>query len=490
MARISERIGSALSQNGYEQVRTVGEGSFGKAILVRPARATACPDDKMAIVKMIDISRATKKEKNDALQESQVLSSLKHPNIVKYRTNFLAEGWLCIVMDYCEGGDLSSRIKKARTSGKKFSEDQVLWWFAQGLQALKYIHDLHILHRDLKSGNFFLSKTGNLKMGDFGIAKVLECTAACAQTQVGTPYYLCPEICKGKPYSWGSDIWAMGIILHEMCALRVPFDGHDLKSLIQRITKAPTPQLPSEYSKELQEILNKLLNRNPSLRPQADEILSIPVVDDVVRRLESRGSEVNAGVAQRRDSEVKQEAEQRPQSAVSSVASHGQYSDLAGSYSKRDKVEYHSETHQEWLPANVTDVDTKGRILMDVKPNTWISVEVQAEKVRLRKPPSDQKVPKRPSTAAAAPRGVAGPPKSARVSDVAGPPKSARVSEQAEKPQRMRRRSDIDVRPSRPEVAARGKLVQGVVRRQSACNGVISRASPRGISPFAARLGA
>merc|ERR1719271_2363211 len=255
------------------------------------------------IVKMIDISRASKKEREEALQESQVLAQLKHPNIVRYRNNFLAEGWLCIVMDYCEGGDLSSRIKKTRSQGKSFSEEQVLWWFTQGIQALKYIHDMHILHRDLKSGNFFLSKSGNIKMGDFGIAKVLECTAACAQTQVGTPYYLCPEICKGKPYSWGSDIWAMGCILHELCALRVPFDGHDLKSLIQSITKAPTPELPAAYSRELQLVLNQLLTRDPSSRPDADEILSIPVVDDVVRRLESRGSEVNAGVAQRRDSE-------------------------------------------------------------------------------------------------------------------------------------------------------------------------------------------
>merc|ERR1719261_1664963 len=162
-------------------------------------------------------------------------------------------------MDYCEGGDLSDKIKSAKA--KPFSEEQVLRWFTQAMLALKYIHDKHILHRDLKSGNFFLSKSGNLKMGDFGIAKVLECTAAVAQTQVGTPYYLCPEICKGKPYSFGSDIWAMGVILHELCALRVPFDGHDLKSLIQRITKAPTPELPNQYSRSVQDILNKLLNK-------------------------------------------------------------------------------------------------------------------------------------------------------------------------------------------------------------------------------------
>jgi len=402
MARASERIGSALAQHGYEPVRTVGEGSFGKAILVQPVASSAQSDEK-AIVKMIDISRASKKERDDALQESQVLSSLKHPNIVRYRNNFLAEGWLCIVMDFCEGGDLSSRIKKTRAQGKTFSEAQVLWWFTQGIQALKYIHDMHILHRDLKSGNFFLSKSGNIKMGDFGIAKVLECTAACAQTQVGTPYYLCPEICKGKPYSWGSDIWAMGCILHELCALRVPFDGHDLKSLIQRITKAPTPDLPSAYSKDLQDLLNKLLNRNPGLRPQADDILEIPVVRDMVRKINKQESE-----SEPQGSEANSEAAQRPQSVVSSAVSSGQYSDSAGTFSKRDKVEYHSATHREWLPATITDVDSEGQILMDVKPNTWISIEVQAEKVRPRKNASapEPKAPKRHSVAAAAPRNV------------------------------------------------------------------------------------
>merc|ERR1719265_3031552 len=238
---------------------------------------------------MIDISRASKQERDDALKESQVLSRLRHPYIVRYRENFLEDGWLCIVMDYCEGGDLSARIKRAKETRKPFSEEQVLRWFTQAILALKYIHSIHILHRDLKSGNFFLSKSGNIKIGDFGIAKVLECTAACAQTQVGTPYYLCPEICKGRPYSWGSDIWAMGCILHELCALKVPFDGHDLKSLIQNITKAPTPQLPAKYSRPVQDVLNKLLSRNPAARPYADDILEIPVIRDVARKMHSEG---------------------------------------------------------------------------------------------------------------------------------------------------------------------------------------------------------
>lgn len=490
MARISERIGSALSQHGYEQVRTVGEGSFGKAILVR---STAAEErSRQAIVKMVDISRASRKEKDDALQESQVLSSLKHPSIVRYRKNFLAEGWLCIVMDYCEGGDLSCRIKKTRAQGKNFSEDQVLWWFAQGIDALKYIHDLHILHRDLKSGNFFLSKSGNLKMGDFGIAKVLECTAACAQTQVGTPYYLCPEICKGKPYSWGSDIWAMGCILYEMCALRVPFDGHDLKSLIRNITKAPTPDLPPRYSKSLQDLLNMLLNRDPSCRPEAEEVLAYPLVRDTVRKMDRevqsqearnepqpQGSEVNSDAASAR----------RPQSAVSSAVSSAQYSDSAGAYSKRDKVEYLSATHQEWLPAIITAVDAQGQILMDVKPNTWLPVEVQAEKVRPRQNASapEPKVERRPSSAVAEPKAEKRPSSAnAAPQRAGGRPPSARAGPEPQ-PQSARRRHSVPDRPAAPPPPGQRRASQGGGCREAVIGQKYAR-SPRGVP--VAQLGA
>merc|ERR1712061_278012 len=180
-----------------------------------------------------------------------------------------------------------------RQSGKSFSQEQVLRWFTQCVLALKYIHDMHILHRDLKSGNFFLSKSGNIKMGDFGIAKVLECTAACAQTQIGTPYYLSPEICQGKPYAWSSDIWSMGCILYEMCARKVPFDAPDLKQLIQKITKGPAPEVPSEYSVALRNLCKELLDPDPAKRPPAAEILKKPVVQDMVRKMleEVKGDE-------------------------------------------------------------------------------------------------------------------------------------------------------------------------------------------------------
>ena len=99
-------------------------------------------------------------------------------------------------MDYADGGDLNSKIKEQKDQGsnKYLSEDTVLNWFTQICLALKHCHDRKILHRDLKAQNIFMNKNGIIKLGDFGIAKVLSSTVEKAVTIVGTPYYLSPEL--------------------------------------------------------------------------------------------------------------------------------------------------------------------------------------------------------------------------------------------------------------------------------------------------------
>ncbi|CAJ1343166.1 unnamed protein product, partial [Effrenium voratum] len=221
----------------------------------------------------------------DAIKESRLLAALKHPYIVRYRHSFHEQGWLCIFMDYCEGGDLSKIIESAKRRSQRLPEEQVLRWITQALLALKYIHEKHVLHRDLKSGNFFISSSGNLKMGDFGIAKVLSSTLACARTQIGTPYYLSPEVCQEKPYAWPSDIWAMGCILYELCALKVPFDAPNISTLVQRICRGPTPALPSSYSDFLRQLNTEMLSRNPAHRPSAETILQRPPMQAMVKHM-------------------------------------------------------------------------------------------------------------------------------------------------------------------------------------------------------------
>merc|ERR1719271_1786755 len=263
-------VGGLLRRHSYTELRKIGEGSFVKAILVQT------DEGSKLVCKMVDVSQASTKETQDAIKEGRLLAAFKHPYIVRYRENFIDNGWLCILMDYCEGGDLSKQIEQAKKRRQQIAEEQVLRWMTQALLALKYIHDKHVLHRDLKSSNFFLSKAGNLKMGDFGIAKVLSCTAACARTQIGTPYYLSPEVCQEKPYTWPSDIWAMGCIFFELCERKVPFDAANISGLVQKICRGPTPIIQASYTDFVKNLCTEMLSRNPNGRPSAESVLQRP----------------------------------------------------------------------------------------------------------------------------------------------------------------------------------------------------------------------
>ncbi|XP_055650299.1 serine/threonine-protein kinase Nek1 isoform X8 [Falco peregrinus] len=250
----------------YIKVRKIGEGSFGKAILVK-----AKENGQQYVIKEINISKMSNKEREESRREVAVLANMKHPNIVLYRESFEENGCLYIVMDYCEGGDLFKKINAQK--GILFSEDQILDWFVQICLALKHIHDRKILHRDIKSQNIFLTKDGTVQLGDFGIARVLNSTAELARTCIGTPYYLSPEICQNKPYNNKSDIWALGCVLYEMCTLKHAFEAGNMKNLVLKIISGPFPPVSTHYSYDLRNLLSQLFKRNPRNRPSVNSIL-------------------------------------------------------------------------------------------------------------------------------------------------------------------------------------------------------------------------
>ncbi|KAM6401324.1 serine/threonine-protein kinase Nek1 isoform 8-T8 [Pluvialis apricaria] len=250
----------------YIKVRKIGEGSFGKAILVK-----AKENGQQYVIKEINISKMSNKEREESRREVAVLANVKHPNIVLYRESFEENGCLYIVMDYCEGGDLFKKINAQK--GILFSEDQILDWFVQICLALKHIHDRKILHRDIKSQNIFLTKDGTIQLGDFGIARVLNSTAELARTCIGTPYYLSPEICQNKPYNNKSDIWALGCVLYEMCTLKHAFEAGNMKNLVLKIISGPFPPISMHYSYDLRNLLSQLFKRNPRNRPSVNSIL-------------------------------------------------------------------------------------------------------------------------------------------------------------------------------------------------------------------------
>ncbi|XP_051954207.1 serine/threonine-protein kinase Nek1-like isoform X2 [Xyrauchen texanus] len=253
----------------YERLKKIGEGSFGKAILVK-SRA----DGRQYVIKEIGISRMSNKERQESRKEVSVLANMSHPNIVQYKESFEESGCLYIVMDYCEGGDLFKKINNQK--GSQFHEEQILDWFVQICLALKHVHDRKILHRDIKSQNIFLTKDGTVQLGDFGIARVLNSTVELARTCIGTPYYLSPEICENKPYNNKSDIWALGCVLYEMCTLKHAFEAGNMKNLVLKIIRGSYPPVSVHYSLDLRSLLAHLFKRNPRERPSVSTILDKP----------------------------------------------------------------------------------------------------------------------------------------------------------------------------------------------------------------------
>ncbi|WIA14899.1 hypothetical protein OEZ85_001614 [Tetradesmus obliquus] len=255
----------------YSKGKLLGKGSFGSAWL-----CTSKLDAKNYVIKEVDISRMPRAERESAEQEAKLLLALKHPNIVRCKECFTSGSKLCIVMDWCSEGDLYSILQKRK--GQLLPEDTVLDWFVQICLGLKHVHDRKILHRDLKSQNIFVSSGGLLKLGDFGVSKVLGSTAALASTAVGTPYYLSPEICQNRKYNQKSDMWSLGCVLYEMTAMRQAFEAPNMRALITKIIRGAYSPLPPSRSPELRGLIASLLVLDARKRPSINEVLAAPLL--------------------------------------------------------------------------------------------------------------------------------------------------------------------------------------------------------------------
>jgi NIMA (never in mitosis gene a)-related kinase len=166
-------------------------------------------------------------------------------------------------MEYADGGDLCNKITGHSKAHTHFPEKEIWQLFAQMCLGLDALHKLNICHRDLKSANMFIAK-GQIKIGDLNVSKVVKSNMLF--TRVGTPYYTSPEIWNDKPYNQKSDMWSLGCVLYEMCALKTPFMAANLRELSKKIIIGVYPKIPSIYSAEMTLIIRRLLQINPSLR--------------------------------------------------------------------------------------------------------------------------------------------------------------------------------------------------------------------------------
>ncbi|XP_062609119.1 uncharacterized protein LOC134270886 [Saccostrea cucullata] len=254
----------------FELGETLGEGAFGKVYL--------CSDknerNKKYAMKVIDLTKSTDDERELAEKEASLLTDLQHEFILHAVTSFQDKGALCIVTEFCDQGDLSQFLE--RRCGKSLDEQRIVEWFRQICSALKYLHSRHVLHRDMKTQNVFLTgEDMTAKLGDLGLAKVLERPTAKAVTFCGSPYYMSPEIFACKPYDSKSDIWAMGVCVYEMATLERPFDATLMQQLVFKIVHGQLPPMPKDkYSPQLISLMERMMCRETDKRPSADDLLN------------------------------------------------------------------------------------------------------------------------------------------------------------------------------------------------------------------------
>ncbi len=210
----------------------------------------------------------------DAKNEARILKQLEYKYIVKCFDSFEENNSLNIVMEYCEKGDLATLLKDYKQKNKYLPENLIWKFFIQISLGLAYIHYHKILHRDLKTLNIFLTKNLDVKIGDLGVAKILQNTLH-AYTFIGTPFYLSPEICEEKPYNEKSDVWALGCVLYELCTFKHPYNAKNQPALFLKIISGNYEPIGDNYnySNDLKKMIDSLLEKNYMNRPSMKDII-------------------------------------------------------------------------------------------------------------------------------------------------------------------------------------------------------------------------
>ena len=181
-------------------------------------------------------------------------------------------------MEYCEGGDISQIINQCKKNREYISEETIWKIFIQVLKALHVIHNHKqgkIIHRDIKPSNIFIDAKNNIKLGDFGLSRILTQESSFAYSHVGTPYYMSPEQIEETKYNEKSDIWSLGCCLYEMAALRPPFQAKNQIMLGMRIKSGKIDRINKRYSEELWKIICWMMNTNYEKRPSTKDLMNI-----------------------------------------------------------------------------------------------------------------------------------------------------------------------------------------------------------------------
>ena len=286
--------------DNYEILQVLGEGSFGYV-----AKAKSRLNHKIYAIKQLNFSNAQKQKEIDLVEnEVAILKNMEHPLITKYYKSFKEGNCLYIVMEFMDNGDLGELIKGHKTLNKPIDEERLWNIFIQALTSLEFVHSKGIIHRDIKPANLFVSNDGTIKLGDFGVAanykndnnnqeqkkmkmmqninqmnkdKILNCQG----TVVGTAPFMSPEMIKNVEYDLTTDVYSMGCTFFEAMYWIFPrIPAMDLKGLLEgksflQLIDNKIKDNKDYYSKELDNLVRKMIDLNKQTRPDSSTILNL-----------------------------------------------------------------------------------------------------------------------------------------------------------------------------------------------------------------------
>lgn len=262
----------------YDRLRHISTGRFGAAFLIKSG-------EKLAMMKTIDIGRLDSDARNEVLEEVGVLASLRHPHLAAVQECFIEGGYLCLVLQYADGGHAAGQIEKARRCCSDLDEPQILRWFTQAVLGLKHMHDRSVIHRDLRTRRLLLTAEGHVVLSSAAITALLRPTLSQERPDLEAMRYLSPELVEGGEHTAASDMWALGAILYELASLAPPFDHLHPRGLAERILSGPARPLPPRRSKEMQNLCSSLMQRQAVDRLTSTDTLRQPLIQDRLRKL-------------------------------------------------------------------------------------------------------------------------------------------------------------------------------------------------------------